>query len=125
MNDAPLKDCWLWVSPAFSVMDRSTSGTLTKPLDLMSSASMRVTGAGPSTFTRRMREPMTTISSMDSAEVFVAGGPAASCPEAAVKTKGDSAAKASATEPERVVIMWTSRLQGPSKSRFMGCTLRQ
>ncbi len=58
-KSAPLADCWLWVSPPFWVIARSTSGTVVKPLALMSSAVMVVIGAGPSTWARGMREPVT------------------------------------------------------------------
>ena len=63
-KSAPLEDCWLWVSPPFWVIERSTSGTLVKPLAWICSAVMTVTGAGPSTCARGMREPVTcTVSS--------------------------------------------------------------
>ena len=62
-KSAPLEDCWLCVSPLFWVIARITSGTLAKPAALISCAVTTVTGAGPSTCTRGMREPVTCTSS--------------------------------------------------------------
>ncbi len=62
-KSAPLEDCWLWVSPPFWVIARSTSGTLVKPLERICSALITVIGAGPSTWARGMRDPVTCTAS--------------------------------------------------------------
>ncbi len=62
-KSAPLEDCWLCVSPPFWVIARSTSGTLVKPLERICSALITVIGAGPSTWARGMREPVTCTAS--------------------------------------------------------------
>jgi hypothetical protein len=56
---APVKDCWLCVSPPFWVSERNTSGTLVKPAASIWLAVITVTGAGPSICVRAMREPVT------------------------------------------------------------------
>jgi len=56
---APVKDCWLCVSPPFCVSERKTSGTVVKPAAEICCAVITVTGAGPSICVRAMRDPVT------------------------------------------------------------------
>ena len=75
-KSAPLDDCWLWVSPPFCVIERSSSGTAVKPAAWISFAVMTVIGEGPSIAVRAMRDPVTcTTSRSDGAGSRCGAGP--------------------------------------------------